>query len=107
MIYTHKWTRCTSCSLFGILCVRAPSFDTFTQYASTSINSCVTVVCGHNSARHQGGDGPVVVTESVVQELVETVHSAIDPSYQTAASSPRDGKTHSTGNYSQEDIALL
>ncbi|EXU97999.1 hypothetical protein X797_008814 [Metarhizium robertsii] len=64
-------------------------------------------VCGHHSARHQGGDGPVVVTESVVQELFETVHSAIDPSYQTAASSPRDGKTHSTGNYSQEDIALL
>ncbi|KAG8420122.1 hypothetical protein J3459_011371 [Metarhizium acridum] len=61
----------------------------------------------HHSVRHQGDDGPVVVTESVVQELLETVHSAIAPSYQSAASSPRDGKMDSTGNYSKEDIALL
>ncbi|KID75787.1 uncharacterized protein G6M90_00g048520 [Metarhizium brunneum] len=64
-------------------------------------------VCGHHSARHQGGDGPVVVTENVVQDLFETVHSAINPSYQTATFLSTDGKTDSTGNYSQEDIALL
>ncbi|KHO01904.1 Peptidase M13 [Metarhizium album ARSEF 1941] len=64
-------------------------------------------VCGHHFARHQGDDGPVVVIEGVVQKLFETVHSMIDPSYQSETSSPGVKITSSTGNYSDKDIALL
>ncbi|TWU78794.1 hypothetical protein ED733_007093 [Metarhizium rileyi] len=64
-------------------------------------------VCGHHVTRSPGDEGPVVVIDGVIQAVFETVHSMIDPSYKSVTVVPSTTRTHSGGNYTTEDVALL